>query len=268
MKKDSHREKASGAGIAQDMSFVGRGQRQEQFMSARDGRVFYFDDSRAQGFFIAPCRCHQAVFISESLYINREISVVVRKFYISVTVANQIGDAVHADIDFIAIQLVEFAIECGHFGVELFTGNGMESVGVALRQFARQKCKILAPLLFGEDESLNCSGQFFGIADAMQLYWPTIVAAGKLAVQNSGIDRSLNRHAVGTGFQLQMQFAGFDVTILYGVSTGGGGQFASVSSAFATKIEGNLELSRLLAGGVALKITSGIFRPAGTLGLA
>jgi hypothetical protein len=69
-----------------------------------------------------------------------------------VAVADQVNDAIHADVDFIAVQPIQFAIELVYFGLEAFARVEVECIGVPLRELTRQKGKILVPLFMGQTQ--------------------------------------------------------------------------------------------------------------------
>lgn len=121
-------------------------------MGTGDRRVFDLGHSGAESLFISRCCRHEAILVSKTLEINGKVGVVCGDFYVGVTVTDQIGDAVHADVDLVAVQLVKFAIEFSHFGLEALSRNVVESIGVARRQLARQILKIFVPLFFGKAE--------------------------------------------------------------------------------------------------------------------
>ena len=235
-------------------------------MGAGDGGVLDFDHTRAECFFVSGCRRCYAILVSKPLDIDREVAVVFRDFYVGMTVTDRVSDAVHTDVDFVAVQVIQFAIEFCHFGLKAFPSYEVEGVGVAFRQFTRQKLKVLVPLFFGQTKSF-CGNCILCVARAVQFYGTGVIGGGELATQDSSLERGLNGYCVRARLQAQMQMAGFEMTVLDSVSTGRSDQLAPITPLVTTKVKRYIELARLLAGRNAFKIARWVIRLAAGLGL-
>src|SRR5215469_949509 len=106
VKNEADGQESSCAVIAQYFGLIGGREGHEHFMGAGDGCVCNLDASGAEGLLTSVCRCNDAIFISEATDINGQIRIILREPYIGMTIADEIGDPVHAHVDLVAVQLV------------------------------------------------------------------------------------------------------------------------------------------------------------------
>ena len=160
-------EIAADSRVTQDLSFISRCQSKEEFMGTGNGRVLDLDHPGAECLFVSRCRRDHAIFVAKTLEVDGEPGVIRRDSYVGVTVADRISDSIHANVDFVAVQVIQFAVELAHLGIEGFARDEVEGIGVSRREFARQKVEILVPLLLGQIEGFGGSGRVPDVACAV-----------------------------------------------------------------------------------------------------
>ena len=82
-----------------------------------DGRVLDLI-TRAPSAFRLPMPSRHAIFVPKTL--DRWGTRIIRRIRTGVTVADRISDSIHANVDIVAVQVIQLAVELAHLGIEGF----------------------------------------------------------------------------------------------------------------------------------------------------
>jgi hypothetical protein len=120
-----------------------------------------------------PCR-----FLScgEAHDIERKVGAIGWEVDIGVAIANEVRDAVEANIDFVRVQMVEFAVEFCDRCIEFWLGRISKGIWMETGELRCKEREVLVPLGSCES-SLPIKGN--SVANAMQFYGALIVRGGK-----------------------------------------------------------------------------------------
>jgi len=135
--------------------FVPRCQRKSELGRVRYGRLVNLQNPSAKCVLQADNHAGDPIILSEPGDLDGKVGCIARCLEVSVAVADQSHDTLHAGPDCVTFEVRDLTVQRGNRSLELFPWSVMECVGVPRRQFPREEREILTPLRRGELQVLR-----------------------------------------------------------------------------------------------------------------